>query len=306
MGTQTPLQFVEQKVDEAKKSLDEAKLALPFATLNWSEANRIVSDAQAVLYTTEFYLQKIQALRQWILLQAEINNVQNQKLFLQYLEASVNTFSKLTQITSKNYESMSDVSARHPLRLKKVPYHWKDLLPIYQKELQIYKTELTTKRVADYYEPIFNGLAGIFYSEPNYVDAEEAYYTDAINFNWDNDSEIGRHWSVKWFGFLKGPLDGDIEIKFSADREAVLSIGEHVINLNNSMQSKKVPWDFKSGISYPIEISYDHQNGEGGFIKLEWSWDGHRQEVIPAEYLFHSQSQRSKIDLLAKLNEALQ
>jgi hypothetical protein len=57
---------------------------------------------------------------------------------------------------------------------------------------------------------------------------------------------------------------------------------------------------------YLLEISYDHEEGTGGKMKLEWEWNGHPREVIPGEYLFHSESQSSQNTLFPRLIEAME
>jgi len=299
---ETPIDFVAAKIDEAKESLREAKLAAKSAKSNLDEANRIVKDAEAILHSAEYYYHKLIALKAWILLGEGISPEKNKNLFIKYLSKSVNDYSLLCKVTERTYESTSDVPARHPVRFKKTPYHWKDLLPLYEKELRIYKNEIDVKRNSEFYKPKLNGLAGIFYSEPYFIDAEKPHPADEINFDWYGNEEIGRNWSIEWFGYLKAPTNVDVRIILSADRDTRINLGDRIIKYEVSEAKEKIEnIQFEKDKFYPLEIYYDHPGVEGGFVKLEWSWDGHPKGIISEEYLFHSKAQNNKTKLLAEL-----
>ncbi|NOX64655.1 MAG: hypothetical protein GXO85_02370, partial [Chlorobi bacterium] len=299
---ETPIDFVAKKIVEANESLKEAELAAKSTTHDLDEAKRIVKDAEAILHSAEYYYHKLKALKAWVLLGEGIEPEKNKNLFIKFLSKSVDDYSLLCKATEETYESTSDVPAKHPVRFKKTPYHWKDLLPLYKKELAIYKNEIDVKRNSDFYKPKINGLAGIFYSEPNFVDAEEPHPADEINFDWYGNREIGRHWSIKWFGYLKAPTNGNIKIVLSADRDVQINLADKIIKFDASKAKEEIESiQFKKDKFYPIEIYYDHSGGKGGFIKLEWSWNGHRIEIIPKKYLFHSEAQFNKTKLLAEL-----
>jgi hypothetical protein len=54
------------------------------------------------------------------------------------LEVSLNEFRRLSELTARTYESISDVPMWYPMpELKKCPFHWTDILPYYEKEFDI-------------------------------------------------------------------------------------------------------------------------------------------------------------------------
>ena len=86
----------------------------------------------------------------------------------------------------------------------------------------------------------------------------------------------------------------------------VLSVNKKLLRINGNDAGQAVTTlNLEQGKFYPLEISYDHQGGEGGFVKLQWSWNGKAEQVIPASYLFHSQFQESRLSLLEKLIEVM-
>ena len=91
---ETPIEFVAKKVEEARESLKEAKMAAQSASMRLEEVYRIVNDAEAVLLTAEYYSNKLKALRAWTLLGIGIEIEKNKKKFINYLKASVENFEK--------------------------------------------------------------------------------------------------------------------------------------------------------------------------------------------------------------------
>jgi hypothetical protein len=305
-GKTTPIAFIATKINEAKESLNEAKKAAEFASLRLDEAAQIVNDAEAIVLVTEYYWHKLQALKAWYLMGEGIDVKTNKKLFIQYLEHSVADYKKLGSITENTYESMSDVPAWHPIRFKKTPYHWKDFLPLYEKELNIYKNEMTVVRTPNFYEPRIKNLSGTVYRDSDFKNPKGAYPSTVIDFNWDNDKEIGKNWSIKWSGYLKAPMTGEFKIIFSADRDERMIIGDKIIQLKTTNKNEIIErFTFEKGKYYPIDIFYNHRDGTRGFVKLEWSYEGQLKEIIPEKYFFHSEAQDYKIALLHQLRKGM-
>ncbi len=304
---ESPIDFLSGKVTGAEKALEEARIALSLATLHRKELTRFAGDAEAELHAARFYLHKVMALRSWVLLNEGTEAGKNKELFLNYLSESVKDFRELCHTTLPLYESVSDVPATHPIRLKKTPYHWNDLLPLYEKELELYRQEIDVEKTAEFYRPDLEGLAGIFYGNPGFRDLVSVKDVKCVDYNWDQDEEIGRHWSYKWRGFIMAPVDGQLTLIVSSDRPAQVKIGTEYLELETD-GTFKVQKEIRCTRNnmYLLEISYDHEEGTGGNMKLEWEWDGHPREVIPGEYLLHSESQSSQNTLFPRLIEAME
>lgn len=302
----TPLDFVKAKIEEARVAFEESKIAAANVIQRKDEANRIVKDAEAVVLVTQYYWNKLQALKALTLIGEGVELKKNKNLFIKYLSASVESFRKLSAVTEEAYASVSDVPAWHPIQFNKTPYHWKDLLPLYEKELEIYKKEVLIERSADFYKPNLEDLSGLIFRDADFKNPKEAYPSKEIDFDWYNDTEIGNNWSVKWFGYLKAPANGEFKIIYSADRDVILFLGDRWIELDTKEKSEIIEeFHFKEGEFYPIEVLYNHKSGEGGFIKLEWELENGQREVIPSKYFFHSESQDYKTKLMKQLKNEI-
>lgn len=303
----SPIDFLLDKIDEAKLALSEAELAYKHASANTEELRRIVSDAQAQLHVVNYFYHKMQAVKAWVLQEQGIDAKKNKEEFLEFLAQSVEDFKDLCKVTEPVYETMSDVWATHPVRLKKVPYHWNDMLVFFEQELEIYKEELETPHTQEYYQPSYQGLAGILYGDPHFMNPEKLESTDKIDFNWDNNEEIGKNWSYKWNGFLKTPKDGKVTIKISSDREIlfVLEDGNEKHNARGSVEVK-LELEMKKDVYYPIELLYDHAGIKGGHVRLEWQWPDQNAEVITQTYFYHSEAHRNQTKMLTLLNKAFE
>jgi hypothetical protein len=111
-----------------------AALGARTATANKPEAERIASDMQAVRWVVKFYRDMLQAAAEQARARGEGKTGRTDGC-RQWLEASVVDFRRLTSLTHRTYESMSDVPAWNPTRDLPCPYHWSDVLPIYEQEL---------------------------------------------------------------------------------------------------------------------------------------------------------------------------
>ena len=302
---ETPVEFIERKIIDGKASLEEAELAKNLSTLNNAEADKIVKDAKAELLVTKFYELKLKALVAKTLYDVSIKPARNKKLFLHYLLESVNDFKKLAALTKETYTSISDVPAKHPVKLKQTPYHWKYIVPVFEEEYEIYKNDINTPKSKDFYKPVQHGLAGIFYGDEDFRNANKPYPASQIDFKWDATKiDIGRHWSVKWFGFIKAPVTGKVKFITSADHPIELIINRKtVISTNENQKNADAEIHLVKNKMYKIEIEYNHKDGELGALKLMWKINDKNEEVIPREYFRHSFAQQRRVELLKILNK---
>ena len=79
------------------------------------------------------------------LVDAEIDVAKNVKSCVTHLSASLNDFRALTNLTLETYESMTDVPAWNPVRSLPCPYHWSDVLPLYETEFKEIVDQLKKK-----------------------------------------------------------------------------------------------------------------------------------------------------------------
>ena len=131
----TPSEFVDEQIRAAEASLQEARHAAGAATRNREDARRLATDAEAVLLLARFYRFKVEAAVAKALADSHLDEHANSAACLRALRESVEQYRKLTRLTTETYDSMTDVPAWDPVRDLPCPYHWSDLLPVFEKEL---------------------------------------------------------------------------------------------------------------------------------------------------------------------------
>ncbi len=140
-----PLDVLSAKVAEAEKALEAARAGAPAATLNQADAQRLTTDAEAVVYLARFYRHKASAAVAKALFEANVEPAKNAQVCLENLRASVEDFRALTALTEQTYESLSDVPAVVPATTLPTPYHWRDALPLYQQELAAIEADFAVR-----------------------------------------------------------------------------------------------------------------------------------------------------------------
>jgi hypothetical protein len=228
----------------------------------------------------------------------------NKQRFLSSLKSSVDIFRQLTSITSKTYESLSDVPAKHPEKLKICPYHWLDILPIYKREYEIYEKEGNVTLDSSFFEPTIRGLAGIWYSDPGLKYPDSSYAITEINFDWSKISaDFGRNWSARWFGFIVTHDSNTVVMECESDRGATIISGDNVlISWSGEETKKSVRLNLQKNVPFPIEIIYDHEGGDTGYLKIQWLNFDHENTGQSSVQLFHSPAQKQQMDRITLLN----
>jgi hypothetical protein len=131
----SPVEFLARKAEAARQALTEAKQGAASATRNTAEAGRIATDAEEVLQVARFYQHKCAALAAKTRFDRKPAAASEGAKYLANLRASVEDFRALTAMTQRTYESLSDVPAWNPTPDLPCPYHWRDVLPLFEKEL---------------------------------------------------------------------------------------------------------------------------------------------------------------------------
>ena len=137
--------FLAAKTDDARKAVWEAVTAATLSEDHRDEVEGIEHDMQAEELIAEFYHHKLQAAVAKALVDAEIDVDRNVKSCVTHLSASLNDFRALTNLTLETYESMSDVPAWNPVKSLPCPYHWSDVLPVYETEFKEIVDQLKKK-----------------------------------------------------------------------------------------------------------------------------------------------------------------
>ncbi len=141
---ETPLQVADEAADASAQALAAAEAAAPGITKNYSEYERIVNDMRAIHLLMLFYQAKTHAAEQIMLYGYDHNEAHLEKA-LPLLVESVADFQKLTDLTDRTYRDAAGLQTsqrRIPVPGGPDSDHWRDLLPVYQKELAIFRSRL--------------------------------------------------------------------------------------------------------------------------------------------------------------------
>jgi hypothetical protein len=238
-----------------------------------------------------------------MLYENNVNVERNKTEFLENLEASLDYFRELTVLTNFTYVSISDVPATHPEKLKTCPYHWSDVLPLFEQEMEIYRQEIVQPIDSTFYLPALPGLAGIWYGEPDLMNADHSFTALDLDYNWDDQTvDLGKNWSVRWFGFIGFPVSGETQIIVASDRGLVLKIDRiELITWAGEAAERRAAFKAEKNRWYPIDIIYNHKGGDEGNIKIQWQLPVSPPSDIPAQFLKHSLQQKRLIENEKKL-----
>lgn len=295
----TPLDFVASRIALADRAVALTRDAASRVSRNQAEAVALLQDAQSVALVARYYLAKLRAASLRAAAAAPHSNT-NQAAFLQPLRESVETFRQLAEINRGRYDSLSDVPAWSPVRLPKVPYHWLDLLPLYERELEIYERGTVHSGSPLQTQPTRPGLAGLLYGDAGLVRPKAAESATTLDLHWTADAGgRGRSWSAEWRGLLMGPADGDVVLRVTSDHPVKVTLdGRLVLDAKQPAESATVHWTSRIGVATPIAIEYDHLTGDEGSLSIQWRLPGASAfDPIPAEALRHSDREAAWMDM---------
>lgn len=144
---QTPVGVAAEVAESSAKAVQEAEAAAPgIKPEARPEYDRIVNDMRAIADLMAFYNHKVQA-AVLVMRYGYDHNPEELKQAEPLLAASVDDFAKLTALTDKTYlnaAGMQTSQRQIPVRGGPDTNHWRDLLPVYQKELATFQKRLAT------------------------------------------------------------------------------------------------------------------------------------------------------------------
>ncbi|MFD2114983.1 hypothetical protein ACFSTH_14935 [Paenibacillus yanchengensis] len=141
------IETVEKLADTAWLAIQEAQ---KYVTKNKVEFNRLVTDIEAIRYMSFFYGEKVRAAVQIMMYKQLVKDdyLKQTELLEQavvHLENSMAWFEKLTALTENTYLYANSMLTKH----RKIPMpdgfkykHWADVLPVYEKELNNFRTNV--------------------------------------------------------------------------------------------------------------------------------------------------------------------
>jgi hypothetical protein len=144
---ETPLGVAAEVAASAAKAVTEAEAAGPGISASARpEYDRIVNDMRAIAALMAYYNHKTQAAELVMKFGYDHDPAELSKAE-PLLAASVDDFARLTQLTETSYRNAAGMQTSQrqiPVRGGPLTNHWRDLLPVYKKELATFQQRLKT------------------------------------------------------------------------------------------------------------------------------------------------------------------
>ncbi|GGA54215.1 hypothetical protein GCM10011507_01810 [Edaphobacter acidisoli] len=147
---ETPIGVAAEVAASSAKAVEEAEAAAPGITRNQAEYNRIVNDTKSIAALMAFYNAKVQAAA-LVMQYSYDHNLTDLEHAEPLLAESVSHFKELVALTDTTYR---DAAAMHtsqrqiPVRGGPDTEHFRDVLPVYEKELATFQTRLKALETA--------------------------------------------------------------------------------------------------------------------------------------------------------------
>ncbi len=142
---QTPIKVAADMAASSAKAVTEAEAAAPGITPEARpEYDRIVNDMRCIATLMAYYNAKTQA-AELVMLFGYDHDQSHLTAARALLAQSVEDFARLTDLTDKAYRNAAGMQTSQrqiPVRGGPTTNHWRDLLPVYQKELTVFDTRL--------------------------------------------------------------------------------------------------------------------------------------------------------------------
>ncbi len=146
------------------------------------------------------------------------------------------------------------------------------------------------------------GLAGIVYDDLKMSNPLVLYPISVMNsakLKWISMN----NWAAKWQGFIESPYTGEITFSVECDNNIEIVIdGNPVIAGSGNNDTLSGTISLIAGQKYPLQIIYFHDGGMS-FLKLYWSWQDEKREIVPKRALTHSE--KIKNALLVKYKKGI-
>lgn len=300
----TPVDALEEAFANAERAAELATEAFGHAQRRRTEMAAWVRDAEAVRLTAQFYLERMKAAD----LKARLDQPDARvkpDAFLAELEQSLDTYLELVTLTAGHYDSLSDVPMWNPVRLKKVPYHWADVVPLYRREIEMYRSFYEGGDEEPSSDPVHEGWIGILYSDPGLKRPREGDLATHLDLDWAAAAaDRGKNWSEEWRGLLLPPDGVKLALEIESDQAVQLSVeGEVLIAFSQGAGTYRVSVSDDLDAPVSVRLAYDHRRGLTGRLHVRWSLDGGPFVSIPADALRHSDRERRWVDQALFLSE---
>ncbi|WP_273844813.1 PA14 domain-containing protein [Rubrobacter calidifluminis] len=138
------------------------------------------------------------------------------------------------------------------------------------------------------------GLNATYYDNQDFTGTQVSRVDPTVNFDWGNgspDPAIGPDtFSARWTGQIEAPVSGDYTFTTTSDDGVRLYIGgQKIIDDwgDHAPTDDSGTITLQAGQRYDIQMDY-YEDGGGAVAKLQWSYPGQSQQVVPSNDLLYT------------------
>ncbi|WP_316809930.1 hypothetical protein [Pedobacter heparinus] len=186
---ETPVQVAREVVEHGKKALMAINEAEPAVTRDTAEFRRLKNDMYCYDAMANFYAEKVKSAL-WVLRYKYSNEINDLEKALPLLQKSVDHYARLVKLTENDYlyaNSMQTKQRKIPMRgVDKTFIHWKEMLPVFTKELDHFKRSIDSLKSAgtgkaSEPERFKNATVKVLSGNETYLIAKDALvFTDSV------------------------------------------------------------------------------------------------------------------------------
>jgi hypothetical protein len=156
----TPTALTTEMVSDARRAVELCNKAQPLVEKNGDEFSRLRTDFEATLLIAQFYQAKVDASVHYVAYQMSRNPAEG-GMVIDLLGRSLEFYRELVRKTDKAYPTANDISNDIPFpfhpptgiappQANSFPRlaHWRDILPVFEAEFQLYRSLLEVRETA--------------------------------------------------------------------------------------------------------------------------------------------------------------
>jgi len=147
------------------------------------------------------------------------------------------------------------------------------------------------------------GLIGMYYNGDDFSEPETGMIDLLPTINYDWGGSRGGDWSARWWGFIEGPVTGQVTLIAEARDGLRLTVGDKIVidSLTEAGQHS-CSVNMSKGKKVPIKLELTSNNKEA-LLRLYWQWPGQQKQLVPASALSHSTSNLPKKFMVFDFNK---
>ncbi|MEJ5963103.1 alpha-d-galacturonidase [Pedobacter immunditicola] len=148
---ETPVQVAREVIEHGKKAVESINQAAASVTKDKEEFRMLKNDMYCYDAMANSYAEKVKAAL-WILRYKYSNDIADLDKAVPFLQNSLDHYAKLVKLTENDYlyaNSMQTKQRKIPMRgVDKTFIHWKEMLPVFTKELAHFKRSIDSLKAA--------------------------------------------------------------------------------------------------------------------------------------------------------------